>query len=164
MAQSSGTNKLASTSDLKKRRCTVIRAQRLAALESPLHCRPSAETAGRRCLLPGSRPRSHRSKGVWELRMVGCTSAAGPKPKPHPGLRRDPAPVAWHPCGHYGGAGVSVPLWEVGTGVPLKDVPGRVRWTRHSPRGNAPCSLRRRKGDNDGLILQRQASVAQAGG
>lgn len=25
---------------------------------------------------------------------------------------------------------------------------------RHSPRGNAPCYLRRRKGDNDGLILQ----------
>lgn len=131
MAQFSGTNKiqLASMSDLKKRRCTVIRAQRLAALESLLHCRRNAETASRQRLLPGSRPWSHRNKGVWDLRMVGCTSAAGPKPKSHPGLCRDSAPVAWHPCRHYGGAGVSVPLREVGTDVPLKDFPGRVRWT-----------------------------------
>lgn len=63
----------------------MIRAQRLAALESLLHCRPSAERASRQRLLPGSRPRSHGSEGVGELRMVGCTSAAGPKPKPIPG-------------------------------------------------------------------------------
>lgn len=53
------------------------------------------------------RTRSHRKKGVWELRMAGCASAAGPGPTPHPRPCRDPAPVAWAPGDHYGGAALS---------------------------------------------------------
>lgn len=44
---------------------------------------------------------------------------------------------------------MSPPLRKMGTGVSLKDFLGRVRWTTDTPPGNAPCSLRRRKGDND---------------
>lgn len=84
------------------------------------------ETTSSQRLLPGFQASEPQSKGVWEPRMVGCTSAAGSRP--------NPAPAAWDPCRHYGGAGVFLPLREMETDASLK-LSG-VRWTTDSPPGN----------------------------
>lgn len=70
---------------------------------------------------------------MWELRTAGCTSAAGPRPTPHPRPCRDPAPVAWAPASHSGGAALSTSEGDGNRYVSLKDFLGRTRWVTDTP-------------------------------
>lgn len=84
--------------------------------------------------------------------MVGCACAAGPSSRGL-GLMRT-LWMSW--C-------IFLPLREMGMDFSQRlSGEGEVDH-RHGPPGNAPCYLRRRKGDNDGLTLRRQTSTAPAG-
>lgn len=147
--------------DAKAALCTVIRAQR-PANRSLSFTADKMQTADCQCPFLASRPQSYKSKGVWELRTVGCTSATGPGPKSHLGLCRDPALVAWYPWQTLQRSWhVFQHLRETETDVSLRLLGEGEVGHRHSPPGNTPCYLRRR--DDDGLILRRQSSTAQGG-
>lgn len=138
--------------DAKAHLSTVIRAQSLANLGVSFTA-DETQTADCQHLLPGFQASEPQSKGVWELRMVGCTSAAGSRPKPHPrwpGTHADT--MEEQACLSTRGRW----KWTL-----FSNFLGRVRWTTDSPPGNTPCYLRRR--DSDGLVLRRLASMAHGG-
>lgn len=148
--------------DEKASLCTVVKTRETSHPGSPSS--EADETWGEpltRASSLASRPQSHRSKGVWERRTAGCTSAAGPRPTPHPRLCRDPAPVAWPPPEELLCLSTSE---GDGNGCVSRRLSGEGEvGDRHAPPGNAPRYLRRHRVTRIMTRSVQTGSMAQAG-